>query len=144
MVVLALDVGRRRVGIALVDEGGRPWILRRVNLDSLVREVEEILAHFPVRRILIGRGTGYRQVREMIAPLLADRRVEVFGVDEEGTTIRGRQRFVRNRPWYLRPFALLLIILGYPVDHYAALEMALSYNGMVNLPSEVASGGSGC
>ncbi len=143
MVVLALDVGRRKVGIAVVDEGGSPRLLRRVNLDNLVREVEDLLARFPVRRVLIGQGTGYRRVSEMIAPLLADTGVEVFEVDEEGTTIGGRQRFVSSWPWPMKPLALLMVLFGYPVDHYAALEMALRYNGSVNPLSEVAGGGSG-
>ena len=94
---LALDVGSRRVGVAVCDGGERvvtpaaaiPFAAPEVlagNVRRLVseREAEGVVVGLPVT--LSGEGRGERRVRRVVEALRAVLDVPVELVDERGTT----------------------------------------------------------
>jgi len=94
-VILAVDPGRRKCGIAV---GRRGAILARsvVASDRLADVVAVWAKQFGVRRVLVGAGTGSAAVRAALAGLPGLPRVEP--IEEAGSTLEARRRYFRDHP----------------------------------------------
>ncbi len=123
--VLAVDPGREKCGLAVVDE--RDGILARgvVPLSALSRlAVEWTTAHRPVV-LLLGGGTASRQVRKLLSSL--DLPVETY--PEAHTTIRARRRYFEEHPprGWRRLIPQGMQTPPIPIDDYAAVLIAEDY-----------------
>lgn len=122
MKVLAIDPGRSKCGIAVVDLGVvvfRQIAKRAEYLELVKRLVQE---HQP-QQILIGGSTGSKEVISEVGREIAQK---VTVVDERHTTERARGRYFQDHPprglWKLVPLGLQ--VPPVPVDDYAAVVMA--------------------
>ena len=92
--VAGLDPGRSKCGLVLVDTDAAcvetGCVLPR---DEVVQELERWRQERALTLIVIGNGTGSRGWFERLEPLAS-----VKTVDEQGTTLRARQRY-----WQLWP-----------------------------------------
>src|SRR5688500_15121985 len=94
MRVLAVDPGRDKCGVAVVDE--RDGVLARgVVPSSVVGDVVRnwAAAHRP-RILVVGQGTSYRHVVASLDGV--DLPLEVF--PEDHTTLRARRRYFQDQP----------------------------------------------
>jgi RNase H-fold protein (predicted Holliday junction resolvase) len=123
--VLAVDPGREKCGVAVVDR--RDGVLARgVVPTSVIEEVVRpwVGAHRP-SVLLLGKGTGLQQIRAAVRDLGV--RVEV--VPETNTTRRARARYFAEHPprGWRRLIPLGLQTPPVPVDDYAAVLIAEDY-----------------
>lgn len=104
---MALDMGERRIGVALSDPGGiiasPSAIIRRESDDSAITEILGLVAQNEVGRIVVGMpyslggavGPAARRVREFVARLAKDPGlkpgVEVVTWDESFSTVAADQ-----------------------------------------------------
>lgn len=122
-VVLAVDPGRRKCGLAVVS-AGRGVLYRDIvpaeELEGAVRRAVE--RHRP-DRVLVGGSTGSREAVRRLRDALA---LELTVVDERHTTERARRRYYQENPprglWRLVPLGLQ--VPPEPYDDYAAVVMA--------------------
>ena len=63
-MILALDPGRDKVGLALVDEEGRQVQLKILVREEAAAEVFEILENRDVEAVVLGNGTYSRELME--------------------------------------------------------------------------------
>lgn len=126
MVVLAIDPGRRKCGLAVVSNElvcDQHAVIAREDLLTVVRQW---LQCFAVERVLVGGATGSQPVVQELQQGLA---VEIEVVDERHTTERARARYFRDHPprgiWRLVPLGLQ--VPAVPIDDYAAIVMAEDY-----------------
>lgn len=123
-VIVAVDPGRDKCGLAALTEAGDVDDLRILAIEDLTPTVAEIARQRPVLALLVGDGTGSAQVLAELATAELDSPPQT--VPEYKTTLRARERyFVDNPPrgWRtLIPRGML--IPPRPVDDYAALVMA--------------------
>lgn len=126
MVVLAVDPGRRKCGLAVVSAA--QGVLHRAivpagEVDHAVRSAAE---RHGATMLLVGSSTGSRAVVEQLRRAVG-LRLEV--VDERHTTERARVRYYEEHPprglWRLIPLGLQ--VPPVPYDDYAAVVMAEEY-----------------
>ncbi len=118
-VIIAFDPGRN-IGVAYVAPDGR--LLKRLILDlGAIKTLEPP----PEAVLIVGGGTGSRAVQDVLDKLGRSYQI----IDEEGTTLEGRELYWRDHP----PKGLALFLpKGMrtppgPIDDYAAYAIALRY-----------------
>ncbi len=128
--LLAIDPGRQKCGLAVLDtESGLldRAVVARSELPALVREW---CHRYRPDLLLLGRGTGSRDLNELLTDLPAPLR----RVSDQQTTRRARARYFADHPprGWRRLLPLSLQTPPVPVDDYAACIIAEQFLG--NLP----------
>jgi RNase H-fold protein (predicted Holliday junction resolvase) len=123
--VLAVDPGRDKCGLAIVD--ARDGILARgvvptAVVEAVARKWAE--AHRPLV-LVVGGGTAHRQIRSVLREL--ELPMEIF--PEAHTTERARRRYFQEHPprGWRRLIPRGLLVPPVPVDDYAAVLIAEGY-----------------
>ncbi len=125
-VVLAVDPGRRKCGLAVVSS--QMGVLHRqvVVLEELGVHVRRRVMEFAPDEVLVGGSTGSSEVVREIQEVLG-RQVRI--VDERHSTERARFRYFQDHPprglWRLVPLGLQ--VPPGPCDDYAAVVLAEDY-----------------
>ena len=126
MVILAVDPGIKKCGLALVS-GNRGILRRSVVARERVGEVcRQWSDLFPIERVLVGGSTGSQAVVSLLEREL-QRPISV--VDETHSTERARLRYVKDHPpqGWRRGWPLGLQVPPEPYDDYAAVVLAEDY-----------------
>ena len=129
-VILAVDPGRAKCGLAVVAGPETPRCLERavVETERLTLAVAETLRRHPtVERILVGDGTHSATLRHALEDTFSHLPLEL--VDEYNTSARARQRFVQQNPapGWRRLLPPGLRSPEVPYDDYAAILLAEDY-----------------
>jgi len=123
MRILAVDPGRGKCGVAVVDAGK---VVARAVVS--VRQLDELIAdwssRYGVERILVGDRTGSKAIVRLVASAVRD--VPLTLVAETGTTLDARKRYFRDHPpeGWRRFIPLTLQVPLEPYDDYAAVVLA--------------------
>jgi len=121
--VLAIDPGRSKCGVAVMQSGNGALARAVVPKDDLARLLRTFIRQFQPDVVILGRGTGARDIENVVGQL------EGEYVDETYTSLDARKRFFRDNP----PRGLKrLIPTGLqtpevPYDDYVALILAERY-----------------
>jgi len=127
-VVIAVDPGRMKCGVAVIDSGSTVsrQIVSRGILSSCLRGL--ILQH-DADVLVIGDRTGSSELRQELVKTGVEDLVKVVTVDEHLSSQEGRHRYLRDHPasgWR----KLLPASMRYPdepYDHYVAEVLAERY-----------------
>jgi len=121
-VVLAIDPGRLRCGLAVCDRAG-VRVKAIAPPDALPRLVGEWQTRFGITDAVIGDRTGSQAVARSLEGILS---VPLRAVDEHGTTLRARARYFRNHPprGWRRLIPVSLQTPPEPYDDYVAILLA--------------------
>lgn len=126
-VVLAIDPGRSKVGLAVVRSDG--WVLHRAVLaiEEFGRELEPLCQRFRPQCIVVGGGTGFRALETLLRNLSSD--VPVHVVNEAYTSEEARRRYLRENPpkGWRRLIPSWLRTPDRPYDDYVAIILAERY-----------------
>jgi len=125
--VLAVDPGRDKCGVAVVDAGGVVLARLIVPTTDVVASLEPLLQRHEVSRLVIGSSSISRTLREELSaarPALA-----VAVVDETGSTLQARLLYWRANPrrGWRRLAPLSLQVPPEPIDDWAAVVLAGRY-----------------
>lgn len=127
--VIAIDPGSLKCGVTVISGPDiRRLHLAVVESERLVAEVGLLLARFPsVSRLLIGDGTGSGTLRRALQSAYPDLALAV--VNEHGSSMRARQRFVAEIPahGWRRFLPKGLRVPERPYDDFVALLLAEDY-----------------
>lgn len=132
--VLAIDPGRDKCGIAVVDAKGGLMFHEVSATADLEARVEEALRRFSPARVLMGDGTKSRDLRpkviDVVERVQAGTGVEL--VSERHTTERARLAYWRDNPprGLLRWVPQGMRVPPEPYDDYAAWCLALAWMGL--------------
>jgi len=123
-IVLGLDPGTDKCGLAVVSRQQGPLYREVVSLAKLPEIVRRIAAQFAIDEVAMGDCTGAEQTREQLAQAGID--TPVTTVSEELTSMLARQRYWEDNPprGFARLIPLGLRVPPQPVDDYAALIIA--------------------
>ncbi len=127
MVVAAIDPGREKCGLAVVDEDGRVLEQAVVATVWLEDELTERVQKFRPERILLGNGTTSRTAEEDIRTAFPDIPVEI--VDEYRTTDDAKIAYWKANPptGWRRFFPTSMQVPPVPVDDFVAVILAQRY-----------------
>lgn len=127
--ILAVDPGREKCGVAVVDASGRIAFRAVVDSGVLLDRLAELIDRHPHPVLILGDRTGSRHWRRRIEAALGPRLGGIELVDEHLSTFEARQRYLADHPargWRRlvpRPFRLP----DRPVDDYVAVILAERY-----------------
>ena len=125
--VLAIDPGRAKCGVAVVQQDGQVLHRGIVPLETLADELRALIATYQPQALVCGNGTGSKPVLEIVRA--AAQALPLERVDETRTSELARARFVReNKPPFLqRLLPRSLRTPWLPYDDYAAVILAERY-----------------
>ncbi|HZO89910.1 MAG TPA: hypothetical protein VFB38_16390 [Chthonomonadaceae bacterium] len=126
-VILAVDPGSAKCGVAVVRSDGVVLFRAIMTVDSLVEEARALVARFRPLALLVGGGTGSGTLlRALEAARLP---VPVRRVDEAHTSEAARARFVAENParGWQRLLPRSLRTPWCPYDDYVAIILAERY-----------------
>lgn len=129
-VVIAVDPGREKCGIAAVDQ--QRGVLRRevIATDSLAKTVREWAKMYRTTVVVLGSRTASKEAQQLLQGLMtAAGSLSVVIVEEHRSTEEARQRYWRESPprglWRLVPTGMRTPPV--PVDDWVAVILAERY-----------------
>ena len=128
--VLAVDPGREKCGLAVLDKDQGVLCRRIVPTDQLAEVVSELIVSHGCQVIAVGSQTHSAAVRQILAPLLEQKRVaEIAIVDEHGSTEEARLRYWEALPpaGWRRFLPLGLLVPPCAIDDFAAIILGERY-----------------
>lgn len=130
MILLAIDPGRAKCGLAVVQGPDNPRCLERqvVSTERLTLAVGDILRRRPeIERLLLGNATHSATLRRALAGTFPQMPLEI--VDEFNTSVRAKARFITENPapGWRRLLPQSMRSPEVPYDDYAALLLAEDY-----------------
>ena len=127
MVVAAVDPGREKCGVAVVDEDGNVLERAVVATARLADELTARAIKFRPELILLGNGTTSRAAEETIRAALSD--IPVAIVDEYRTTDEAKVAYWKAHPptGWRRFLPTGMQVPPEPVDDFVAVILAQRY-----------------
>lgn len=123
-VVIAVDPGREKCGVAVVSMSGKVYLQEIVATSEIGNRVAGLCRRFPGQPVALGNGTASQQVRSALQSAVPA--TEIASVAEAHTTEMARERYWAARPprgWRrLAPRSLLTP--PEPLDDFAAALLA--------------------
>jgi len=128
--VVAIDPGRDKCGLAVVDRGRGALHRQVVPTEQLISIARELLARYECRTIVLGDQTSSATVRQSLQPLLDKKKIDdIIFIDEHGSSQTARSRYWQACPptgWRsLIPRGLLIPPCA--IDDFAAIILAERY-----------------
>jgi RNase H-fold protein (predicted Holliday junction resolvase) len=122
-VVLAIDPGREKCGLAVLAGDGTVLARRVVGAMELIAAAKDLAARYAPRVVVVGDRTASTDVRRALAEGLPGLPAEV--VSETGTTLEARRLYFADHPprRWRRLVPLSLQVPPEPYDDYAAVAL---------------------
>jgi RNase H-fold protein (predicted Holliday junction resolvase) len=126
-VVLAIDPGSSKVGLAVVQSDGQVLHRAVLAVEGFDRELLLLHERFHPRCIVLGGGTGFRAMEKLLRGVLPDVPLQV--VDEAYTSEQARRRYLRDNPptGWRKFIPSWLRTPDRPYDDYVAVILAERY-----------------
>lgn len=126
-VVIAVDPGRDKCGVAVVARAGKVLHKSVVAAGRLAETVRELAVGYGISTVVVGDRTGRREAMAALTALAPDgRALDVRAVDEHRSTDEARARYWRDNPprGLGRLVPVTLRVPPVPVDDYVAVILA--------------------
>jgi len=123
-VIIAIDPGRDKCGVAVVQADNRVLERQIVPRATVLTFLQTLIARFPDAVLVLGHATTSRVLREEIARLFPETAIQMQ--DETGSTLEARDLYWAENPrrgwrrWWPRS----LQMPPEPVDDFAAVVLA--------------------
>lgn len=123
-IVLAIDPGKKKCGIAIVDKQLKFMEGEVVNNEELLHKVKIYLDRYKIKNIVIGSGTNSENIYNLIKKEFPNSMLTK--VIEKNTTMQARRRYFDFHPptGLLKIFPISFRIPPRPYDDFAALIIA--------------------
>jgi RNase H-fold protein (predicted Holliday junction resolvase) len=124
MIVLAIDPGNDKCGIAVVDSDSGVLHKSIVPTSELGSSFSDIINANHPQVIIMGNGTGSRKLIEHLVAASEGR--DILLVDEEFTTLEARRAYYEENPpaGLMRLVPRGLLVPNVPLDDYVAVILA--------------------
>ena len=125
-ILMAIDPGRAKCGIAVVDRKGTVLFVKAVENSVVVAELQQIFDEYVLNKVVMGNGTDHINVLTKIKAAYPNLSIEM--VDEKNTTLMARKLYWQyNKPSFwqnLIPYDWRTTPI---LDGYAAFAIAIKY-----------------
>lgn len=135
MAIFAIDPGRDKCGLVVVDEKGKILVKEVVPTLELIHRMKELLATYPLAVLLVGDGTGSKEFCQKLTQVYPDVAEKIAVVDEYRTSELARRRYLADhRTGWRRFIPLSLQSPDQPYDDYVAEILVERYLAGRSLP----------
>lgn len=125
-IVLAVDPGREKAGIAVVSRERGTICKRVIGASECVEQVCQLAEEYGIEKVVIGDRTGSDDIVDSL-----ERRcdLEIIAVDEHMSSVEARERYLRENPGkgIARFMPIGLRTPREPYDDYVAEILASRY-----------------
>ncbi len=122
MLVMAIDPGRDKTGIAIVDSSRKVYFKDIVSTEAVISCLRDLSKEYKIDIIILGNGTYsgniYKQIKKNL-PL------PVEFIDERNSTFRAEKKYRQEKQGWLS--RLIQWKPDRPLDDYAAVVLAERY-----------------
>ena len=128
-VIIAIDPGREKCGIAVVEKMSGVLYQEVVETKELITIVKELSEKYQTVTIIMGNGTSSDKAKKHIETELAEEKIELKLIDEYRTTDAAKIRYWQaNPPRGLKKLIpTTMQVPPVPVDDYVAVILAERY-----------------
>ena len=126
-VYLAIDPGREKCGLAVLQEDGSVIERRRCESSALMEVVAEVVAQHRPTACLVGNGTGSKNmIKKLVDVLHKSDNCAMMTVDETSTTETARILYWQANPpqGWRRFLPVSMLVPPEPIDDWAAVALA--------------------
>lgn len=126
MEILAIDPGREKCGIAVLNDKKEILLRQVIATKDLAKAVQEISRNDSEYVLVMGNGTSSRSAGKLLQQVTGQK---IVFVDEYRTTDAARVRYWQENPpqGWRKLLPVSLQVPPVPVDDYAALLLAERY-----------------
>lgn len=131
-VIIAIDPGRDKCGVAVVQADNRVLERQIVPRATILDFLQTLIARFPDAVLVLGHATTSRLLREEIERLFPETAIEMQ--DETGSTLEARDLYwaENSRRGWRRWWPRSLQMPPEPVDDFAAVVLARRFMAKKN------------
>ena len=129
-IIIAIDPGREKCGIAVVHKEQGRLMKGVIQTHELASKINEIIAKYPIRELVIGDGTSSREAIGTLEEIkINNQSLKIILIDEKHSTDEARRRYwAENPPRGLkRLIPVTMQVPPNPVDDYVAVILAERY-----------------
>ena len=126
-VIVSVDPGREKCGIAVVDSSGTVLKRKVVTTISVIDNLLELTEKYSADKILIGSGTNSKTINKRIIESIPNIPIDI--VDETHSTEIARKLYFKEYPpkGIFKIIPIGLQIPPVPYDDFAAVVLAKKY-----------------
>ncbi len=126
-VIVSVDPGREKCGIAVVDSSGTVLKRKVVTTISVIDNLLELTEKYSADKILIGSGTNSKTIKKRIIESIPNIPIDI--VDETHSTEIARKLYFKEYPpkGIFKIIPIGLQIPPVPYDDFAAVVLAKKY-----------------
>ncbi len=123
---LAVDPGREKTGIAIVNSSCQPVYLQVASSANLADALYDLHSTYNISDIMVGNGTYHECVLQIVKTQFAGYSIQL--VDEKNTTLQARKLYWQyNKPSFWQSLLPFDWRSTPPLDAYAALAIAICH-----------------
>ena len=122
--VLAIDPGRKKCGIAVINNEMKLVAGKVIDKEELIKELKFFLEKYTIKDIAIGGGTNSQEIFEIVTNHFSDIRLTTI-IEKDSTMLARKEYFHYNPPrGWLKLIPASLRIPPCPYDDFAAYIIA--------------------
>ena len=128
--IVAVDPGREKCGVAVVDREQGPLWQKVVPSDELLPAVTTLVREYDCRVVALGNQTSSAVAAQKLKPLLDQSKIEeIYMIDEHGSTEKARSRYWEANPptGWRRFIPIGLLVPPCAIDDFAAIILGERY-----------------
>lgn len=125
--ILAIDPGREKTGIAVLNNDSDVLEHKIINSEDLISQIKNLFNDYVINLIVMGNGTSSRKKYNLLKQEFID--VKIVLIDEYRTTDEARKLYFQENPpkGWKKLIPLGMQVPPVPVDDYAAIVIGRKY-----------------
>lgn len=125
--ILAIDPGREKTGIAILNNDSDVLEHKIINSEDLISQIKNLFNNYVINLIVMGNGTSSRKKYNLLKQEFMD--VKIVLIDEYRTTDEARKLYFQENPpkGWKKLIPLGMQVPPVPVDDYAAIVIGRKY-----------------
>lgn len=125
--ILAIDPGREKTGIAVLNNDSDVLEHKIINSEDLISQIKNLFNDYVINLIVMGNGTSSRKKYNLLKQEFMD--VKIVLIDEYRTTDEARKLYFQENPpkGWKKLIPLGMQVPPVPVDDYAAIVIGRKY-----------------
>lgn len=125
--ILAIDPGREKTGIAILNNDSDVLEHKIINSEDLISQIKNLFNNYVINLIVMGNGTSSRKKYNLLKQEFID--VKIVLIDEYRTTDEARKLYFQENPpkGWKKLIPLGMQVPPVPVDDYAAIVIGRKY-----------------
>ncbi|MBS3811131.1 MAG: Holliday junction resolvase RuvX [Halanaerobiales bacterium] len=126
-MLMGIDPGRRKCGVAILNEAGEVLQKQVVDTSNLSKVIEKTLNDYSINKCILGNGTYADKIFNILQLLIDEKKIKF--IEEENSTFIAEQRYLKENP----PFGIKFLNKIFrikpkrPLDDYTAVVLVEKY-----------------